>query len=309
MVIQNFFRIMKNSFFQFLATTFLLSFLIFFFNILVWLTINMYIFSGEIKNKLGVYMYIREWPTKEDASVSYGKMIQLKEELENQWLVVEFYDKKHALSLLSKRIPDVIKNFEKYWLENPIPPTMYIMFDDEESYNQMRQVLWKNEYLDIIMNIDDLWDPNSFKDQEKRVSNVIEFSNFVIKFYVFLSIILIIIIIWFILLIMRITFYQFYKQIEVEKLIWAFFRQIKLPFLLMAFVIIILAFAIVTWYSFTLIKYLNIYFLDVFAFDLYSVLEVYKYDITKFILIEFGAYIVVVLFISNFFLTRLLKKV
>ena len=309
MILKNFWRIVDTSKFQFITTILLLSFLLFFLNILVALTVNMYSFSNTLKKKLWVYIYFREWKNKQQTEQIYSKIIKLKTELERNKLVVIFQDKEEAIKWLAEKYPNIIRNFEKYWVGNPIPPTMYINFDNKQEYEFMKKILSKPEYKDIISDFDEIEKNQSFEEQEERISKIIEFANFIIKFYIFLSIVLVVIIIWFILLILKINFYSFYEQVEVEKLIWAFYWQIKFPFIIQAFVMIVVSFIVEIVYSFSLINYLNIYFTDVFDYDIIEIVLKYQWQIGQFLLYEFVGLVLIVIIVSNFFLNRLIKKI
>lgn len=309
MIFKNLLRLFKTKAFQILATIFLLSFLIFFLNIFIALTVNIRNFSNEIKWKLWVYLYIKEWDTKEETQKNYSLMINLKDQLVNSWLKVQFLSKEQAIKTLSKRLPKIIKNFKKYGIENPIPPTLYITFKSQKEYNLLKKIISDKKYQDIFLNLSDIWDANSFKKQEERISKIIEFSNFLISFYLFLVIVLFLIILWFLTLILKLDFYSFYNQIEVEKLLWFTYFQIKLPFLLYTFFIIL--FSIILWISYIeiLVYYLNVYFLNVFDFSLINYVKENIQIIKNWILIESFTIVFISLVVSNLFLNRLIKKI
>jgi len=309
MIFKNFFRLLKTNVFQVLATIFLLSFLIFFFNILISLTANIYSFSNDIKNKLWVYLYFKEGDTAEQVSKTYNLIIDMQHKLQKAGLKVIYYSKEQWIKTLAKRLPKIIQNFEKYGIENPIPPTMYIIFDSEKQYQIMKKIVTDKKYSGIILNLSDIWGENSFKKQEKRISQIIEFSNFMIKFYIFLSIVLVFIILWFLVLILKVNFYSFYNQIEVEKLIWFSFFQIKLPFLLYTLFIILWAFVLGLIYIYLLVNYLNVYFENVLSIDLFKFIwENIKY-IQLGLISEIFGFTLISLLVSNLFLDRLIKKI
>jgi len=309
MIFKNFFRLLKTNVFQVLATIFLLSFLIFFLNILISLTANIYSFSNEIKNKLWVYLYFKEWDTAEQVSKTYNLIMDMQHKLQNAGLKVIYYSKEQWIKTLAKRLPKIIQNFEKYGIENPIPPTMYIIFDSEEQYQIMKKIVTDKKYSSIILNLSDIWGENSFKKQEKRVSQIIEFSNFMIKFYIFLSVVLVFIILWFLILILKVNFYSFYNQIEVEKLIWFSFFQIKLPFLLYTLFIILWAFALGLVYIYLLVNYLNVYFENVLNIDLFKFIWENVRYIQLGLIGEIVGLTLISLLVSNLFLNRLIKKI
>jgi len=309
MIIRNFFRLFKTNIIQIIATVFLLSFLVFFLNILISLTINVYNFSNELKWKLWVYMYFKEWSTKGEIEQNYSKIIDLKTSLEEKWLKVRYLSKQEAIKTLSKRLPKIIQNFEKYGIKNPIPPTMYIIFRSEHEYNIMKKIVENKKYQDILLNLSDIGSKNSFKVQEVRISKIIEFSNFMIEFYIFLSVILFTIILWFLVLILKINFYGFMEQIEVEKLIWFTLLQIKGPFLLYTLFIIFLSFILSLMYWWILVNYLNVYFQNVFNFNLLCVLKDNLHYIENWLLIELSTIVIISIFVANLFLSRLIKKI
>ncbi len=309
MIIKNFFRLFKTNIVQIFATVFLLSFLIFFLNILITLTVNVYWFSNELKWKLWIYLYFKEWNTPDEISNDYNLIINLKTALENKWIKVKYLSKQEAIKTLSKRLPKIIQNFEKYWIKNPIPPTMYITFRSEKEYDIVKKIVWNKKYQDILLNLSDIWTSNSFKTQEARISKIIEFSNFMIKFYIFLSIVLFVIILWFLVLILKINFYSFKEQIEVEKLIWFSILQIKAPFLLYTLFIILISFVLSLMYGGILVNYLNIYFQNVFDFNLLEIINNNLSYIQKWLLTEAWTIIIISIIVSNLFLSRLIKKI
>jgi len=309
MIFKNLLRLFKTKVFQTLATVFLLSFFIFFLNIIIALTFNINSFSNELKWKLWVYLYMKEWDTKDEISKSYSLILDLKTQLENTGLKVNYLSKDEAIKTLSKRLPNIIKNFEKYGIDNPIPPTLYITFTSQKEYNTMRKIVDDKKYQDIFLNLSDIWDKNSFKDQEKRISKIIEFSNFLINFYIFLSVILFLIILWFLTLILKLNFYSFFDQIEVEKLLWFTYFQIKLPFLFHTFFIILLSFVFWLLYVSSLVYYLNVYFINVFSFNLLNFVGANIWIIENWIMFEVGMVIIISLIVSNLFLNRLIKKI
>ena len=309
MIFKNFLRLLKTNIIQVLATVFLLSFLIFFLNILLSLTWNVYNFSKEIKWKLWVYLYFKEWDKPQDISETYNLIIDMKTKLENAWLEVKYLSKDEAIKTLSKRLPKIIQNFEKYGIKNPIPPTMYITFNSEKEYQTMKKIVTSPKYANIILNLSDVGTESSFKAQEKRIAKIIEFSNFMINFYIFLSVVLVFIILWFVILILKVNFYSFYWQIEVEKLLWFSYFQIKLPFLLYTLFIILLSFVFALFYIWILVNYLNVYFVNVFDFNLFDMITK-NISIIKLSLVwEILFLTLVSLLVSNLFLTRLIKKI
>lgn len=305
MIIKNLLHNTKISLFQFIWISFIISFLLFFLNLLLWISYNVWNFSKDLRNKLWIYFYIKDEPSRKDEI--YTQIISMKNELETSWLKTEFYSKEHALELLQKRMPDIIKSFDKYWIENPLPPTIYVIFDNKEKYDKLKEITQK--YNDIILNIEEISKRESFVEQEKRITNVINLTNFFVLFSYFMIWILIVIIISFLLLIIRLSFYSLYNQIEIEKLLWSYFYQIKFPFYIQIWSILIASFWMTIIYFSVFFNYLNQYFVKVFWLDLFNYIQTNSIVITNITLIEVISIVILSLIISDIFLNKLIKKV
>lgn len=307
MVFKTVLKIIKASLIQFVWIGLLISFLLFFLNILLWISHNLWNFSEDVRHKLGTYFYIREADDQITKDDIYSEVITMIDELEQAWLRVEYYSKDDALQLIEKRFPDVIKNLEKYSLENPLPPTLYVIFDDKQKYEKSQEIISK--YNDIILDFEDSIKGRNFQEQESRVQNIINLSNFVVMFSYFLIFMLGIIIISFLLLVIKITFYNFYKQIEIEKLMWAYYLQIKIPFFFKVALLLSIGFICMFLYFSFFFTYLNTYFVDVFDINIMEYLAVNKMFIYQSILIQYVVFMWLGLLISNIFLSRLIRKV
>ena len=130
---------------------------------------------------------------------------------------VSFYSKDDAFSLLKQRLPEVIGSLEKYNIENPLPPTIYVLFDNKEEYEAMKTIVLN--YEDNIINLSDVTRGLSFGEQEQRVEKVINLMNVFQYLSYFLILVTVIIVISFLGYAIRLNFFRFQKQIEVEKLL------------------------------------------------------------------------------------------
>jgi cell division protein FtsX len=65
-----------------------------------------------------------------------------------------FSSKDDAFAFLKDRIPEVVDSFQKYGIENPLPATLYVMFENENEYQELRSTIM--EYKNIILNIKDI---------------------------------------------------------------------------------------------------------------------------------------------------------
>jgi cell division protein FtsX len=97
--------------------------------------------------------------------------------LEKQGLKVVFSSKEDAFKFLEKRVPELISNLKKFDIKNPLPATLYVMFQNDNQYETLKNSILK--YKEIILNIKDIDESSTLKQQENRVLNIINFTNFI----------------------------------------------------------------------------------------------------------------------------------
>lgn len=220
--------ISANNLFQTLGLMLMIASLIFLLNIIGWLKLGLDQAVGNVKGKLGVYLYIKSIPSQEDRITE--QVIEMKTALEAQGMKVEYYSRQDAFDTLSKKLPDVVESFDKYGISNPLPATMYIMFKDSSEYEQVKEIAAK--YQPIIVNSLDTTRDTHLRKQEQRVINIINLGNVVTVISLWLVVFLVAIIVVFLLFIIRIKFYGFKDNIQVQKLLGASYTQIKWPYLI-----------------------------------------------------------------------------
>ncbi len=303
MVLKNLQHMIQTSLVQLVSVIFIISFLLLFANVLIVGAERMQSAGNQIKEKLGIYFYLDD---SKDADGIYTKAIDMISELEQVGLQVDFYSKEDAFKLLEKRLPNVIWNLEKYGISNPLPPTLYVTFRNQEDYEVLKSLIIR--YDDIIMNLDDLNAGRSFSQQENRVAKVINLTNFITYLAYFLIAVIILIIVAFLLYTMKINFFRFHPQLELEKLLGATYRQIKGPFLLYSLVTLVGAFVLTAIYLMVILGYLNTYFVDVFGADVYTIL-ITKGALLRWLFLEFVLVTVLSVGFSYLNLGVLLRKV
>ncbi len=245
---------------------FLVWFLFFLLNIFLWVSIYTSSLSDTLKDKLGIYFYVKDIPWEENTT--YKKIITLKEDLEKQWLKVVFSSKEDAFKFLEKRVPELISNLKKFDIKNPLPATLYVMFQNDNQYETLKNSILK--YKEIILNIKDIDESSTLKQQENRVLNIINFTNFIMILSYTLIVVLWLIILAFLLFLVNSIFNTFHTDLSIKKILWATSNQIKESFLWILIVVIWMAFLVniillllsgyVTWF------YLN----KLFEFSLWS---------------------------------------
>lgn len=299
-------QMIKSSWTHILSLIGIISFLLFFLNLLFILSYNAQVFNENVKEKLGIYLYLDD--ADEAADLVYSEAIDMKSKLETAGMRVQFYSKEDAFQILEARLPNVIENFEKYGIDNPLPPTMYVQFNNEEDYSLMKQVVLQHE--DVIMNLDDLEsDGFAFTEQERRSANVINLTNFITNFGYFLIVVILAIIIAFLLFGLKLTFYRFREQIEVEKLLWADYLRIKKPFLIIAVVVLVSAFALMLVYFWWFLWVIDEYFRSVFQISAWEYLLPSISRVWEFLAEEAVILIVLSLLFTMWFMSGLIRRV
>ncbi len=260
-------HLFKTSRANVIGVSIFIWFLLFLLNIFLGVSLYANQFTGELKDRLGMYFYIKEIPDQE--AETYKRVISLKDQLEAKGLKVMFSSKDDALQFLEKKIPDVVSNFEKFGIENPLPSTLYVMFDSDSKYEALKTVITANK--DIILNIKDIDSWSTLKQQENRVLNIINLSNFIVGLSYVIIAILFMIIISFLGFLLKNIFHTFHKEIEIKKILWATHNQIikwfvalNINVLWLSF-IICLALLLISWIT------INYYIYTLFDVTLWGV--------------------------------------
>ncbi|MEI8091953.1 MAG: hypothetical protein WCG98_07255 [bacterium] len=212
---QDFQAILKHFRGRLLGISLLIGCLLFLLNIFLGVGLYAHNFSGELKDKLGMYFYIKDTPGQEDQI--YNEVILMKDELQAQGLKVMFASKDDALAFLQKKIPDVVNNFQKFGITNPLPATLYVMFSSDDQYSALKTIVLKHK--DIILNTKDVDDGTTIRQQENRILTAINLSNFVLfASYAVIALILLIVFAFLGFLLNNI-FSALHKEFEVKKLL------------------------------------------------------------------------------------------
>lgn len=245
---------------------FLIWFLLFLLNVFLWLSIYTSNVSDTLKDKLWIYFYIKDIPWEENTT--YKKIITLKEDLESKGLKVVFSSKEDAFKFLEKRVPELITNLKKFDIKNPLPATLYVMFQNDNQYETLKDSILK--YKEIILNVKDIDQSSTLKQQENRILNIINFTNFIMILSYTLIIVIWLIILAFLLFLVNNIFNTFHTDLSIKKILWATTNQIRESFLRILIMVIGISFLIniillsisryVTWF------YLN----KLFEFSLWT---------------------------------------
>lgn len=280
---------------------FLIWFLFFLLNVFLWLSIYTSSLSDTLKDKLGIYFYIRDIPG--DENNTYKKIITLKEDLEKQWLDVIFSSKEDAFKFLEKRVPELITNLKKFDITNPLPATLYVMFQNDSQYESLKNSILK--YKELILNIKDIDQWSTLKQQENRILSIINLANFIKVLSYTLIIVLWLIILAFLLFLVNNIFNTFHTDLSIKKILWATTNQIQESFLWILLIVIGVAFLvniILLWLS----SYVAWFYLNkLFEFNLWAYLLNNIFTIIIILIIE----IAVTVWISFYGASLLIKNI
>lgn len=219
---RDFNTILKTSRTNIFGVSIFIGFLLFLLNIFLCISLYAHQLTWDLKDKLGMYFYIKDTTTQTwDMN---ARIISLKDTLEAEWLQVTFLSKTDALAFLQKKVPDVVNNFRKFGIDNPLPATLYVMFDSDKKYESLKTIIQNNK--DIILNVKDVDAWSTIKQQENRVLTIINLSNFVVVISYLIIAILLAMILAFLGFLLKNVFHTFHKELAVKKILWATYHQI-----------------------------------------------------------------------------------
>ncbi|MFA7298328.1 MAG: hypothetical protein WC010_01660 [Candidatus Absconditabacterales bacterium] len=294
--------LLKTSWTNVLGVSIFIGFLLFLLNIFLGISLYSHQFTGDLKDRLGMYFYIKEDTTQ--TNEIYKKIITLKDELESKGLKVMFSSKDDALAFLQKKIPDVVSNFQKFGIDNPLPATLYVMFDSDNKYESLKTIILKNK--DIILNTKDIDTGSTLQQQENRVLTIINLSNFVIGLSYVIIAILLLIILSFLGFLLKNIFHTFHRELEVKKTLGATYKQITQGFV--ALTVNVLGFSFLICLALLLVSGITINF---YIYSLFNVTLLSMFSNIALILGIFIAEILVVAGVGfgfSYFFARALNK-
>lgn len=254
-------QIIKDNIFQFIGISLLIAFLLYLLHILLWLSLGTQRVSSTIQDKLWVYFYIKEAPNQQDAT--YSKVIEMKEKLELLWMKVRYVSKDDAMRSVERKLPSVLDSFEKYGIKNPLPATVYILFNTTQDYEKLKAVI--TLYQDIIANRNDISKiGQDIKKQESRILTTLWLTRLVVYLSIFLVVVLIGIVCSFLMLTIKIKFHTFRKLITIQQLLWTPYYLIKLPFIITVCIMVIIGFIVSL-----LLRFATVYLLWLYTQELF----------------------------------------
>ena len=289
---------------QMIWISILSGFLLFLLNILIGVSMYGNMLKSSLNDRLGIYFYLND--NVEEQTKLYKQVIQLKDRLEREGLKVNFLTKEDAMNFMMKRLPELTWSLEKFWMNNPLPATLYVTLPSLSKYETLREVMLENT--NIIINVHDVDQLDNLKSQESRIRKVIKLSNFVQILSVALVIILAATVLSFSIFFLRSIFSRFWNDIQVKKLLWATKSQIIMPFLTLILYSIIWGFLISLLLTLVSMGVFDYYMSQLFSYSLTA----HLFEKWWLILILFSVEILVIIsllmWISYRFASKLHKK-
>ena len=289
---------------QMIWISILSGFLLFLLNILIWVSMYGNTLNSSLNDKLGMYFYLND--NVEEETKLYKQVMQLKTKLEDEWLKVNFLTKEDAMDFMMKRLPELTGSLEKFWMNNPLPATLYVTLPDISKYETLKEVMLENK--EIIINIQDIEQLDNLESQENRIRNVIKLSNFVQILSMALVIILAAAVLSFSIFFLRSIFTRFWNDIQVKKLLWATKSQIIMPFLTLILYSIVGGFLISLLLTLVSIWVFDYYMSQLFSYTLTAHLFAKRWIIILLFIMEIVVIVGLLVWISYVFVSKLHKK-
>jgi cell division protein FtsX len=108
----------------------------------------------------------------------------------------------------------MVKNFDQYGIDNPLPVTLYVTFQDQKQYDFIMKT--KENYKDIILSNNETSNAQEQFSRNARVINVLRVLQF---FFAFIIIACVVVILLFLGMIIKTKFTAMQQTIQVNKLL------------------------------------------------------------------------------------------
>jgi cell division protein FtsX len=194
---------------QSLVASFIVLCLLLLVHILSVLARNAWKTSLDVQQQLGVFIYLRDDAAEEG--------VKLLEEMKQAGLTTTFFSKDDAFRLLAKKLPDVLDQLSVYGIDNPLPPTVYIVYRNQEQYEAMKSIVGR--YDSIISTLDNLSLSSSFEEQTRRASRLVTMMHVIFALCILLIVWVVVMIGMVISYIVTNFFYRFQQQVELTSLL------------------------------------------------------------------------------------------
>ncbi len=262
--------------------------------------------SEWIRERLGVYFYIKDGAQVESGVTQeqiWSRVVKFKDELEDGGLKVKYFSKDEALKNLQERLPNMVKNFDEYGIDNPLPVTLYVTFRDQAQYDFIMKA--KDNYQDIILSNNQTTNSQEQFIRNARIINVLKVLQF---FFAFIIIACVLVILLFLGMIIKTKFTAMQHTIDVQKLLGSPYARLKRPFFINSFVLLTFGYVITVILSFIFLYNLGSIFPYLFGTTLSELLGGALWLRLIWLFVEFILILGVAYVYANYELNKLLKK-
>jgi len=281
--------------------TVLIGWLLFLLNVFLGMALYTQEFSSGLREKLWMYFYIVDDVDSDDTI--YAKVMQLSKSLEDAGMDTVFASKNEAFGFLENRIPNVIENFNRFGINNPLPATLYVMFDNDQQYQVLKETI--ADYRSVISNVSDLEQAANLRQQENRVVTMISLS----RFLVVISFLLVLFLFGAILVLcgymLHTLYVDFHGKIDIKKLLWASMDQTIRPFLLTTWWVIAWSYVICIGLLLISGVILSLYMSALFDMTVWSIIASYGFLFWVIVLIQLCVMIGWPLLFSHYYVKHL----
>lgn len=202
--------------------------LLFFLNLLWWVSVQANKVGETLSDKLSMYFHIVE--DESDREAIENRVRELETVLTDNAIQTRYITKEQARSYFSQRMPDIAGKFEQYGIDNPLQASLYVIVDDQEDYDALVSIL--PQYIDIITNISDIQETLSLEQQESLVIKTLRATEF-LRVWSYVLMLIFALIMWVVLWQMtRQLMYHYRDKIQTKSLLWAEISVITQPFVL-----------------------------------------------------------------------------
>lgn len=203
--------------------------------------------ADGVKQKLGVYFYIKDvaqsnwsnglqgattgFTTTTGTSPAIARdthaerTVEFQEALEAAGAGVKYIGKDEALKNLQNRLPSMVKSFDQYGIDNPLPVTLYVTFQNQKQFDAVMGV--KSQFSEILYAGSTTNSPDMQFQRNARVINLLQVLQ--IFFWAIVGACVAVILI-FLGMIIKTKFTAMYQTINVQKLLGASYSRLKKPF-------------------------------------------------------------------------------
>lgn len=176
-------------------------------------------------------------------------------------MTLTYFSKDDAFRLLAKKLPNILTQLEVYGIENPLPPTLYVVYRNQEQYESMKSIV--SRYDDALSALENVSLSSSFEEQTRRASKLVTMMHVLLAICLLLIGGVLVMIGMVISYIVTNFFFRFQQQVELTSLLGGSWRVVVAPFVRVILGILLCSWIgsfVLTWFG---VVHINTYFLDV----------------------------------------------